>query len=231
MSTRSTTQVIRRPTTFSGVLTVIVATAGAAALFLETQEMALGLAGAGAGFLVLYLGLALRYRTLVGWVIAVGGLAAAAAGTAYSIGFATLELEVISLSLAFTGMLLATFAVAPLYGQGSRRLTMLAAFMIFGAGLVASDFVEPPQILAAAVAAALVWDFAENATGLGQQMGRQAGTKRAEFTHSFASTLVGVASASGGYAAYSMGRGLDWALEAVILMLVSIMLLVLFLYR
>ncbi len=210
---------------------MVAAAAGVAALFLESQQMVMGIAGAGGGFLVMYLGLALRYRTLFGWLIALGGLAGAGVASMYSLGFVTVELEVIALALGVFGMFLASLAVAPLYGSGSRRLAMLACFSVFGAGLVAADFAQPLQVLATALAAVVVWDLAENSTGMGQQMGRQAGTRRAEFTHMFGTLLIGVASASGGYAAYSWGRGLDWALEAVILMLVSIMLLVLFLYR
>lgn len=231
MSTRSTTQVIRRPTTFSGFFTLVAATAGVAALFVETQQMALGVVGAGGGFLVAYLGLALRYRTSFGWLVALAGVGGAGVGAMYSLGFAGQALEMIALGTGVAGMFLATLAVAPLYGSGSRRLSMLASFAVFGAGLVAADFATAPQVLAGAGAAVLVWDLSENATSMGQQMGRQAGTRRAELTHLIGSSLIGVASASGGYAAYSMGRGLNWALEAVILMLLSIMLLVLFLYR
>lgn len=200
-------------------------------MFAQTPQMAMGVAGAGGGFLVTYLGLALRYRTSFGWLIALAGVGGAGVGAMYSLGFADQALETIALGAGVAGIFLAALAVAPLYGSGSRRLSMLASFAVFGAGLVGADFATAPQVLAAAVAAALVWDLAENATAMGQQMGRQAGTRRAELTHLIGSTLVGVASASGGYAAYSMGRGLNWALESVVLMLLAIMLLVLFLYR
>lgn len=200
-------------------------------LFAQTQQMALGVAGAGGGFLVAYLGLALRYRTALGWLIALAGVGGAGVGAMYSLGFAGHALEMIALGTGVFGIFLATLAVAPLYGAGSRRLSMLASFAVFGAGLVAADFALPPQVLAGAVGAVLVWDLSENSTAMGQQMGRQAGTRRSELTHLIGSSLVGVASASGGYAAYSMGRGLSWALESVVLMLLAIMLLVLFLYR
>ncbi|MFW5929074.1 MAG: DUF7519 family protein [Halobacteriota archaeon] len=226
---------VRRPTWFGGVGSIGVATAGVAGLTSST-EVAGAVVGAGVGFLVLYLGLAFRYRSPVGWLVALVGLAGGGGAAGYAAANAGSGLSPAVVVFGALGVLFVSLGTAPLSGEGSRRLSKMGCWMVFVAALLGAETLQSdPQgavrVLGAMVAAVLAWDLSENSVGLGQQIGRQARTRRAEATHAFGSSLVALASASAGYAGYSYAAGLDIPFDAVVLMLGSVVLLVVFLYR
>ncbi|MFW5984118.1 MAG: DUF7519 family protein [Halobacteria archaeon] len=228
-----------RPTVLSGVLAVIAAVVGTTAVA-ETTPLRLAVAGAGAGLVVFTLGVVVarsRSRPL-GILVAVAGLAGAGGGAAYGTTVASEQLHLAVVAPGIVGAFFAAIGVAPLRGSGSRRFTKVACWLVFlgpvlSAGMQyaePSNFFDVGRVLAATVAAALVWDLGENSVSLGRQVGRDARTFWNETVHGFGALLVGVVSAGAVYVSqgYSVGSG---SLEAVVFLLISVVLLVVFLHR
>jgi len=137
-----------RPTTLSGVLAVVAAAAGVAAVA-ETQPLRIGAAATGAGLVVFVLGAVLarsRSRAL-GGVIALAGFAGAAGGAAYGASTAsTLHLAIVAPGTV--GAFLVALGVAPLYGTGSRRFVKMACWLVFlGPVLSAGTEYAEPEVL------------------------------------------------------------------------------------
>jgi hypothetical protein len=81
--------------------------------------------------------------------------------------------------------------------RGESRLITLGAAVLFGGVLLAGVFGAPPEpTLLAAAATVVSWDAAQHAVDLGQQIGRQASTERAELVHIAGSALVAITAAS-----------------------------------
>ena len=96
-----------------------------------------------------------------------------------------------------------------------------------GAGLllstVAAGLAAPvPVTLACTVGGVVAWDLATNAVDLGEQIGREPDTTRAELAHALATTGVGVVLAGVAYGVYSVGGGGRPA-GAVIALLVGVL--------
>jgi len=96
-----------------------------------------------------------------------------------------------------------------------------------GAGLllatVVAGLVAPiPVTLVCTVCSVVAWDLATNAVELGEQVGREPETTRAELAHALATTGVGVVLAGGAYGVYSVGGGGRPA-GAVIALLVGVL--------
>ncbi|MFP4175126.1 MAG: hypothetical protein ACLFSW_05030, partial [Halobacteriales archaeon] len=174
-----------RPTVLSGVLAVIAAVVGTTAVA-ETTPLRLAVAGAGAGLVVFTLGVVVarsRSRPL-GILVAVAGLAGAGGGAAYGTTVASEQLHLAVVAPGIVGAFFAAIGVAPLRGSGSRRFTKVACWLVFlgpvlSAGMQyaePSNFFDVGRVLAATVAAALVWDLGENSVSLGRQVGRRATT-------------------------------------------------------
>jgi len=77
-----------------------------------------------------------------------------------------------------------------------------------------------PVTLACTVGTVVAWDVATNAVELGEQMGREADTTRAEVTHALATTGVGVVLAATSYGVYVLSGG-GQPVGAVIALLVG----------
>lgn len=87
--------------------------------------------------------------------------------------------------------------------RGNRRAVdggCLLAFVGVVIGGLGADAVEPTVI--ATVATVVAWDLGQDAVDLGDQLGREASTARLEGVHVFSSVLVGLLSATLGYAVY-----------------------------
>jgi hypothetical protein len=229
----------RRPTLLSGVLAVVAAAGGTAAVA-ETQSLVVGAVAAGVGALIFVAGATVaRSRSrILGVVLALAGLGTAAGGAAYGASLATDQLHIVLIAPGIVGTLFVAFGVAPLRGSGSRRFVKIACWLVFLGPLLSAgmEYTEPSSIfdiarvLGATVAAALVWDLGENSVSIGRQVGRKATTFWNETVHGVGSVLVGAISAGGAYVAFGFGTG-GQPLEGVFFLLISIVLLVAFLHR
>lgn len=229
----------KRPTLFSGVLAVVAAAAGTAAVA-ETQPLMVAAAAAGVGGLLVVAGatVARSWSRIVGVVLFLAGLGAVGGGAAYGASFTADPLQTAIVAPGMLGTLLVALGVAPLRGSGSRRFVKMAVWFVFLGPVLSAgmEYTEPAvlydvaRILGATVAAALVWDLGENGVSLGRQVGRKATTYWNETVHGVGSVLVGAISAGGAYVAFGFGTG-GQPLEGVVFLLVSIVLLVAFLHR
>lgn len=97
----------------------------------------------------------------------------------------------------------ATFASGAL--TGSRRLLVVGAGALF-VGVVAGTMGRTAPLLPLLGTAAVVvaWDVGEHSIGLGEQVGRDAPTGRAELVHAAASGAVGLAGTVAGMAIYRL---------------------------
>jgi len=87
--------------------------------------------------------------------------------------------------------------------SGAGRAVDAGATLLFVGVVIAGVFGAPPELLLVATAGTVVaWDVGENAVSLGHQLGRAAGTDRAEFVHAAASTGVAAAGAGLAYVAF-----------------------------
>lgn len=120
-------------------------------------------------------------------VAAIG--AAAIGGSASAAGLA--------IGLAGVIVLLAGLA------RGARTGVDLGSLALF-LGVVAGGIegVSVELTLIATVSTVLAWDLGSNAIDLGDQLGREANTSRLETVHAGSSLLVGLATATTGYAVY-----------------------------
>ncbi|MCX2818750.1 hypothetical protein EGH25_05210 [Haladaptatus sp. F3-133] len=222
-----------RPTVVSGVLAVVAGVAGTVAVA-QTTPLRLAVAVAGAGLVVFTLGVvAARSRSRgLGILVALTGLAGAGGGTAYGATVASEQLHLAVVAPGLVGTFLAALGVAPLRGSGSRRFTKIACWLVFLGPVLSAgmEYGSAVQVLTATVAAALVWDLGENSVSLGRQVGRDARTFWNETVHGFGALLMGGVAAGAVYVSqgYSVGSS---SLEAVVFLLVSVVLLVVFLHR
>lgn len=116
------------------------------------------------------------------------------------------------------------FAVGLALGR-HRAVDVGALVVLFGivAGGLEATAVEP--MIVAAVALVVAWDLANGAIALGNQLGREAETRRLEAVRASSSLLVGLLSGTVGYAAYVFG-GSGQPVAAVALLVVAAVLIV-----
>jgi len=116
--------------------------------------------------------------------------------------------------------------VAPGVVVGSRRLVHADALALV-TGIVLGGTGDAPELwtLTATVAAVVAWDAGQNAISLGEQLGREADTARAEVAHATGTVAVGSLTAGVAYALY-LGAGGNQPLSAVVLLLVAVVVLV-----
>lgn len=122
---------------------------------------------------------------------------------------------------AVGGAMLVTGALA-----GSRRLLDYAALVVFGAVLFSGvGGAHPGPMLVSLVALVVAWDAAEQAINVGEQLGREARTRRAETVHVAATTMVGLGGSAVGYGAYRLA-GAGQPASAVVVLLLGTVLIV-----
>jgi hypothetical protein len=132
---------------------------------------------------------------------AVSGTLAVVAATAVVLVGALVSVPAVaagSLGLVATG-------VAVTYG--GRWLADLGGAALVLATVVAGLSGSEPATLACAVGTVLAWDLANNAIGMGQQLGREADTARAELVHAGASLGVGALTAGTSFVVYRAASG------------------------
>lgn len=227
-----------RPTITSGFLGVVAAAAGTAAVA-ETTNLRIGIVGAGVGLVVFFLGIVVvRSRSRVlGALLILAGLGGAGGGFAYGASTASDQLHIALVAPGMVGTFFVALGVAPLRGSGSRRFVKIATWLVFIGPVLSAgmEYTEPSnaydivRVLGATVAAALVWDLGENSVSLGRQIGREARSFWNETVHGFGTVLMGSVSAGIAYVSYGFSVGTP-ALESVVFLLVSIVLLVTFLH-
>jgi hypothetical protein len=110
--------------------------------------------------------------------------------------------------------------------RGTRAAVTGGAAGLFVGVLIAGVFGAPSELLLLATAATVVsWDVAENAVGLGNQLGREADTARAELVHAAASVALAVSAATVGYLGFRFG-GTGNPITALVLLLVGAVVLI-----
>ncbi|WP_435335150.1 DUF7519 family protein [Haloarchaeobius sp. TZWWS8] len=111
---------------------------------------------------------------------------------------------------------------------GSQRLVHLGAAGLFGglvfAGATGGGPAAELLLLVGTTASVLAWDVGQNAISIGQQLGREAETTRAELAHVAGSTVVGALTAGVAYGVYVVSTG-GKPLPALALLLVAVVIL------
>lgn len=115
--------------------------------------------------------------------------------------------------------------------RGSRRAVTIGCGAAL-AGLLAGGIqgVPPVPMLASVTATVLAWDAGHHAIGIGDQLGREAATARAELPHVGGTVLVGLVAAAGSYVVFVAGPS-GQPVAAVIAMLFGALLLLAALQR
>ncbi|KTG10662.1 hypothetical protein AUR64_08030 [Haloprofundus marisrubri] len=112
-----------------------------------------------------------------------------------------------------------------LVAGGRRAVTAggvaLFAAVVFG-GLAGSG---PELLLVGLLAAVFAWDVGENAIGIGEQLGRETDTARAELVHAASTLVVGVVATVLGYGAYRAAGG-GQPVTALVFLLLGVVALV-----
>lgn len=91
--------------------------------------------------------------------------------------------------------------------DGRQGLVDAGGVVLLLTTVVAGTAATVPVTLACTVGTVVAWDVATNAVELGEQMGREADTTRAEVTHVLATTGVGVVLAAASYGVYALSGG------------------------
>jgi hypothetical protein len=92
-------------------------------------------------------------------------------------------------------------------GYGYRWLVDLGALGLLVATVLAGATGVEYVALLAAVGTVLAWDLGNNAIGIGEQLGRDADTERAELLHAGATLSVGLLTAGTSYVVYQSAAG------------------------
>lgn len=183
-----------RPHKFSASLSVV---AGLLAILLVAtgtgQVIAVGIALGGVTVLALGVEVAKRGHRLLGVVLATGGIVGVGAAIAWGvIGTASVE-QRIEVLPGLLGLAVLTAGVTAAIRSYSRWFVSAGAGLLL-LGVVVSGLVEDAPLvamLAASAATYVAWDCGEHAINLGEQVGRQAHTWKAEFVHGLGAVAVG----------------------------------------
>lgn len=109
---------------------------------------------------------------------------------------------------ALTGCVTGTALLAVGLAVGRRLLVTLAGTTLVAGVLLGATAGAPvPFTLVGVAAALLAFDLGTTAVSLGEQLGREAATERLELVHAAASTLVGLAFVTAGYAVNEVATG------------------------
>lgn len=109
--------------------------------------------------------------------------------------------------------------------RGSRLAVSAGAVGLLVGVLLAGVLGAAPEPLVFSTAATVVaWDVAENAVGLGEQLGRGADTRRAELVHAAGSAALAAGTAGLGYAAFRAVAGPQPVAALVLLLFAGVVL-------
>lgn len=110
--------------------------------------------------------------------------------------------------------------------RGRQRLVTLGAAVLFSAVLAAGATGAPVEVLLlGGTASILAWDFGQNAISVGEQLGRESRTTRAEVVHAAGSTIVAALTAGVGYAIFRIASG-GQPIVALVFLLIAVIVLV-----
>lgn len=144
-------------------------------------------------------------------------------GTGIAVGFAVLSITVTAV-LATEGAAVGGFGLLLLVGGlllASRRLvTNGGAFLLLGVLYAGYTGAPPEPLLVGALTGVLAWDAGSNAISIGDQLGRESATWRAETVHVASSFLVGSVAVAVGYAVFVLAAG-GQPVAAVVLLVVG----------
>lgn len=147
-----------------------------------------------------------------------------------SVAMAAAVLSTVGTLLAAPVAAVASLAGMLVVGAGllvaSRRLVTLGGTLLVGGVLYAGYLgASPEPLLFGALLGVLAWDVAGNAISIGNQLGRETRTRRAETVHAAASLVVGAFSVVVGYGTY-LAAGGGQPLLALLLLVVGAVALV-----
>lgn len=127
--------------------------------------------------------------------------------------------------LAFVPAGLAVGVLVVGISSGRRLLVTLGAALLFAALILAGiDRIQPPLLLLAGVGVVLAHDGGQYAVTLGEQLGGDADTARAELVHVGATATVASAAAGIASVAFRVGTGGQPATALVTLLLATVLL-------
>ena len=149
-------------------------------------------------------------------------------GTAVAAGFALLSIAATAVSVpnaaAVSGAGLLVLAAG--LATASRRLvTNGSAVLLIGVLYAGYTGAAPLLVLVGGLMGVLAWDAASNAVSIGEQLGKETDTMRAEVLHVVSSFLVGTLAVAVGYAVYLSAAG-QQPIAAVFLLVVGAIALV-----
>lgn len=113
-------------------------------------------------------------------------------------------------------------ALAPAVVTGSRSAADVGGVLLLFSVVLTGTTAGEVTVLAAAVATVLAWDLATNAIEMGEQMGREADTERAELVHAGTTLAVGVVTGGVAIAAFNLATGGQPATALVLLLLAAL---------
>lgn len=149
-----------------------------------------------------------------------------AAGAAVLGGLFAMVLVGSGSPLAFVPAGLSVAVLVVGLSNGRRRVVTIGTGLLFGALILAAvDRVQPPLLLLAAIGVVVAHDGGQYAITLGEQLGGDADTTRAELVHVGATATVASASAGMGAFAFRIGTG-GQPSTALVTLLFAIVLLV-----
>lgn len=231
--TGTTTRNERRPTCVGSAVAVLVA-AGATGLLADGTEQLLALGVEVAGLSVLALGVEGRRRGShrLGPVVALAGVGILLVALRFGLVLPSGIPERVVLLVGMVGTGTLALGLLLLRSRWSRPVAAIGAALVGAGALAAGALHEPSTVhLFGAVAATMVaWDAAEQAIGLGEQVGRDADTAVVELVHSGGSTVVGATAVGLAVGAASV-EAVDLPIAGVVLLLSAAIVLVLALYR
>ncbi|WP_135820228.1 DUF7519 family protein [Halostella litorea] len=103
---------------------------------------------------------------------------------------------------------LAMVAAAGTTFRGWRRAATLTGVFLFLGAMVSGVLGAPTVVVVAGVGGSVVaWDLLDNAVSLGEQLGREADTSRAELVHAAGSVSVGAVVSLCSYGLYQVAGG------------------------
>ena len=113
-------------------------------------------------------------------------------------------------------------ALAPAVVLGSRTAADVGGGILLLAVVATGAVAGEVVVLAAAVATVLAWDLATNAIEMGEQLGQEADTDRAELVHAGATLVVGTLTAATAFVVYNLATGGQPVTALVLLLLAAL---------
>lgn len=135
-------------------------------------------------------------------------------------GVALLALAVGGTASLATAALGALALLVGLVRATRRHVTLGAALLVVAVAVAGFQGAGPEPLLVGVLATVVAWDTAEHGIGLGEQLGREAGTVRVQVVHAAATIGAGAIAAGVGYAVYRTAAG-GQPVTAVVFLLVG----------